>query len=170
MIENGFADAQREAAWSAWYSEHVSHAFRSVPGWRTGQRFKAIPPSFPKYRAMYTVDGEDVMRSKEYKATTGGRFPAEWLPAITDFHRNLFDGKGRAPAVPMDACLVVVDPPATKQDVADLSLEWWTAVGLDKSVQWRGIGIVTRASGEELVRRGTRGLGVYTPIFEQYVQ
>jgi hypothetical protein len=169
MIENGFADPQREAAWSEWYSHHVSESFRPVPGWRTGQRFKAIAPSFPKYRAMYTVESEAVMYSKEYKATTGGRFPQDWLPHITDFHRNLFDGL-RAPAVPMDQCLVIANPPAGKADLQDVALEWWTVVALDKSVPYRGVGVVTREKGEEVVHRGIAGVGVYTPIFKQYIQ
>jgi hypothetical protein len=170
MIENGFADPQREPAWTEWYSHHVSHSFRPVPGWRTGQRFQAIAPSFPKYRAMYTVESEDVMYSKEYKATTGGRFPADWLPFITDFHRNLFDGNGRAPAVPMDACLVIADPPATVAELPDVPIEWWKVVALDKSVPYRGVGVVSRAEGEEILRRRIPAVGVYRPIFEQYVQ
>lgn len=168
MIENGFSDPAREEAWSKWYTHHVTNTFRSVPGWRTGQRFRAIPPSFPKYRAMYTVETADVMRSKEYKATTGGRFPAEWLPCITNFQRNLFDAV-RAPAVPMDGCLIVAEPQSANADLSDIPLAWMPCVDLDKSVERRGIAVVSRAKGEEVAKRAIPGLGAYVPIFEQYV-
>lgn len=169
MIENGFADERREADWNHWYSHHVRHSFKPVPGWRTGQRFRAIPPSHPKYRAMYTVENVEVMYSNEYKATTGGRFPQDWLPAITDFHRILFDGEW-APAVPMDGCLVVAEPPALAADLSDIPLTWWNVVDLDRSVDRRGVAVVDRSKGEVIAHRGVSGLGVYVPIFEQYVQ
>ena len=92
MVENGFGDPTREAAWNEWYTGHMTHAFRKVPGWRTGQRFRALPPCQPKYRAMYTVDSADVFTSPEYKTTTGGRFPPEWRACIGDVRRNLADG------------------------------------------------------------------------------
>lgn len=169
MIENGFSDPSLEEAWSTWYTGHVTRAFRTVPGWKTGQRFRAIPPCHPRYRAMYTVANAEVMRSKEYKATTGGRFPQQWLTCITSFQRNLFDGE-RAPPVPMDASLVVADPLAANADLSDLPLTWMNCVDLDRSVERRGIAVVSRAKGEEIAKRGVPGLGAYVPIFEQYVQ
>lgn len=165
MIENGFADPDREEAWNAWYSHHVRESFRDVPGWLTGQRFRALPPSHPKYRAMYTVADAAVMTSPEYKATTGGRFPADWLPSITHFHRNLFD-KDQAPVVPMDHCLVVVE----SDNYPDVAFERWPVAGLDRSVPWRGIAVVPRTAGLALARRAGPNLGVYEPIFEQYQQ
>ena len=169
MIENGFADPKREADWNTWYTHHVTRVFRAVPGWRTGQRFKAIPPSAPKYRAMYTVESAEVMRSPEYQATTAGRFPEEWLSAITDFHRNLADGHSM-PAVQMDQCLIVADPPATDADVPGIALTWWNVVDLDRSVPRRGIAVVDKATGERLAQNLHPNVGVYAPIFEQYVQ
>jgi hypothetical protein len=168
MVEHGFSDApQQEAEWNAWYSEHATFAFRSVPGWRTGQRFVAIPPSHPKYRAMYTLDHADVLNSPEYKSTTGGRFPEAWRSLITDFHRNLADGD-EMPAVPMDKALVVVDPPAADPDLAGIALRWWNVVGLERTVARRAIAVVDRATAEALARRALPGVSVYAPVFERW--
>ena len=168
MVEHGFADApQQEAEWNAWYSHHATYAFRSVPGWRTGQRFVAIPPSQPKYRAMYTLDSADVLNSPEYKATTGGRFPETWRSLITGFHRNLADGE-QMPAVPMDNALIVADAPASDRDVPEGALQWWNIVGLDRTVARRAIAVVDRASGERLARRMVPGVSVYAPVFERW--
>jgi len=168
MVEHGFVDAPvQEAEWNAWYSHHATHAFRAVPGWRSGQRFVAIPPARPKYRAMYTLDHAGVLTSPEYKATTGGRFPEAWRSLITDFHRNLADG-AEMPAVAVEEALVVVDPPATGRDVPGVDLRWWNVVGLEQTVPRRAIGIVPRATGEALARESVAGISVYAPVFERW--
>ncbi len=168
MVEHDFADAPaQEAEWNTWYSHHATYSFRSVPGWRTGQRFIAISPSRPKYRAMYTLDGAEVLNSPEYKATTGGRFPETWRSLIVDFHRNLADGDWM-PAVRMEEALVVVDPPASDRDVPDLELQWWNVVGLEKTIPRRAITVVDRASGDNLSQRVIPGVSVYAPVLERW--
>ena len=168
MVENGFADSARELAWNTWYTQHVTHTFHSVPGWRTGQRFVALPPSQPKYRAMYTLDSAEVLTSPAYQATTHGRFPDTWRSMITDFHRNLADGDCM-PAVEKDQYLIVADPPATGLELTEIALQWWNVVGLDRSVTRRAIGVVDRASGDTIARRALPGVGVYAPLFDRYV-
>ena len=168
MIENGFADPVREPDWDSWYTRHVIDDFPSVPGWRTGQRFIALPPSHPKYRAMYTWDSDAVLSSPEYKATTGGRFPQEWREAITDFRRNLADGD-MMPSVEKHQCLVVVDSPVSGAALDEVALQWWNIVDLDRSVERRAIGIVDRAVGESISRRSLIGVGVYIPMFDRYI-
>jgi hypothetical protein len=168
MVEHGFADApEQEAEWNTWYSHHATYAFRSVPGWRTGQRFVAIPPCRPKYRAMYTLDRAEVLSSPEYKATTGGRFPEAWRSLITDFHRNLADGE-RMPAVAKDEALVVVDAPATDADVPGVALQWWNVVGLERTVDRRAIAVVDRTTGDTLAGCAIPGVSVYAPVFERW--
>ena len=168
MVENGFADApQQEADWNTWYSDHATYSFRSVPGWRTGQRFVAIPPSQPKYRAMYTLAHANVLTSPEYRATTGGQFPETWRSLILDFHRNLADGE-IMPAVRMDEALVVADSPAGDGDVPGVALQWWNVVGLEQTVARCAIGVVDRTTGEALARRAAPGVSVYAPVFERW--
>ncbi|HSV83264.1 MAG TPA: hypothetical protein VLK85_29040 [Ramlibacter sp.] len=169
MVEHGFsADPQHEAEWNTWYSEHATYSFRKVPGWRTGQRFISITAAEPKYRAMYTLEREDVLSSPEYKATTGGRFPEEWRAMITGFHRNLADGDWM-PAVGRDQLLVVVDPPASAADVPDVELRHWNIVGLEQSVPRRSIAVVDRAKGEQIAARACPGVGVYAPVFDRWM-
>jgi hypothetical protein len=167
MVEHGFADPTHEAEWNNWYTHHATYAFRSVPGWRTGQRFVAVGASTPRYRAMYTVENASVLTSLEYKKTTGGRFPEKWRPMITDFHRNLADGDSMPP-VPEGECLIVADPPAVDTDVPEAPLRWWNIVGLDRSVERRAIAVVSRVVGEALVTRAVKSVGVYSPVCERW--
>jgi hypothetical protein len=168
MVENGFADPSREDAWSTWYSGHVKRAFLGIPGWRSGQRFAAVPPTQPKFRAFYTVDTAAVLESPEYKATTGGRFPDEWRGLITSFHRNLADGDWM-PAVAAQQRLVVVDAPATGEALPGVALQWWSIVGLDRSIERRAIAVVDDAAGSAIAARAISGVGVYAPLFDRYV-
>jgi hypothetical protein len=166
MVEHNFAGSEAdEAKWNEWYSHHSLYAFRSVPGWRSGQRFVAVGTSGPKYRAMYTLDAANVLESAEYKATTGGRFPDEWRLMITDFHRNLADGV-RTPTVPLNMRLVVVDPPASMHDLP--AVQKWNVVGLDRSVPWHAVAVLDAASGAELIAKKAHGIEVYRPIFERW--
>jgi hypothetical protein len=167
MVEHGFADSAHEAEWNTWYSHHATYAFRSVPGWRSGQRFVAVPPSMPKYRAMYTLGSAEVLNSAEYKATTGGRFPEAWRSMITEFHRNLADGDWM-PAVAEDQSLVIIDDPSVARDVPEAALQWWRVVGLDRSIAQRAIGLVDRSTGESIARRAIPGVGVYAPVFDRW--
>ena len=168
MVEHGFSDPNLEPAWNEWYTDHATYAFRSVPGWRTGQRFIAIPPSQPKYRAMYTLENAEVLTSDAYKATTGGRFPETWRSVITDFHRNLADGDWM-PAVKSDERLVVFDPPATGQELPGVNLTTWNIVGLEKTIPQRSIAIVDRASGESIAKRALPGISAYAPVFDRWM-
>lgn len=168
MVENGFADPSREAAWNEWYTGHMTEAFRKVPGWRTGQRFVAIAPGKPKYRAFYTVDSADVFTRPEYKATSGGRFPEEWRASVSSPRRNLGDGAWM-PAVTRDQRLVVVDEPGYRGDLSDVALSWWNIVGLEKTVARRAIAVVDQATGERIAREKHHGVAVYVPLIDQYV-
>ena len=169
MVEHGFAgDAKSEAEWNTWYSQHARHGFAKIPGWRSAQRFVALPPSQPKYRAMYSLASADVMTSDAYKATTGGRFPEAWRSMITDFHRNLADAEWM-PAVELDQCLVVVDPPATGLELPGVELSWLAVVGLECTVPRRALAVVDRANGERISRLSLPHVSVYSPVFERFL-
>jgi hypothetical protein len=165
MVECGFADKDREAAWNAWYSDHQKD-FLDVPEFHSAQRFIAVSPSHPKYRAMYTLESEAAFESPVYKGFRGGNFPLEWRNAINDFHRNLFDGNGLAPAVAQGSCLVVVDEPDSAR-MKDFDLQIWTAIGLDKSVAQRGIAVVDDARGAALAEERLPRVSVYRPLTQQ---
>ena len=77
-----------------------------MSGFHTSQRLKALADGYPLYLALHTIDGLDVLTGEDYRQKGGGNF-ARWQQHITDWHRNLYDGLDRAPAVGADEVLVV---------------------------------------------------------------
>ena len=97
-VECSFADPVSEALWNDFYSLEKLPALISVSGFHTSQRFKAISAGCPVYLAMHSIDGLAVLESDEYRQKGGGNF-ARWQQYITDWHRNLYGGLERAPAI-----------------------------------------------------------------------
>lgn len=97
-VECSFADPVSEAEWNDFYSLDKLPALISVSGFHTSQRFKALRGGCPIYLALHTIDGLDILTGEEYRQKGGGNF-ARWQQHITDWHRNLYDGLDRAPAV-----------------------------------------------------------------------
>ncbi len=77
-----------------------------------------------------------------------------------NWHRNVFS-LGRTPDVPMDARLVVVEHDGSKLP-DNVSVKWMEAVGLDRSVQRRGLAVMPPETADRLV--GTPGIRVLKPI------
>lgn len=97
-VECSFADSASEAEWNDFYSLEKLPALISVSGFHTSQRFKALSPGCPVYLAMHSIDGLAVLEGDEYRQKGGGNF-ARWQQHITDWHRNLYGGLERAPAI-----------------------------------------------------------------------
>ena len=97
-VECSFADPHSEAEWNAFYSLDKLPALISVSGFHTSQRFKALSGGCPVYLALHSIDGLDILTGEEYSRKGGGNF-ARWQQHITDWHRNLYEGVERAPAV-----------------------------------------------------------------------
>jgi len=97
-VECSFADPVSEPEWNDFYSHDKLPALISVSGFHTSQRFKALCDGCPVYLALHTIDGLHILSGEEYRQKGGGNF-ARWQQHITDWHRNLYDGIGRAPAV-----------------------------------------------------------------------
>jgi hypothetical protein len=105
-VECSFADPASEAEWNDFYSLEKLPALISVGGFHTSQRFKALSPDCPVYLAIHSIDSLDILRGEEYRQKGGGNF-ARWQQHITDWHRNLYIGIDRAPAIGEDEHLVV---------------------------------------------------------------
>lgn len=105
-VECSFADPVSEAQWNDFYSLEKLPALISVSGFHTSQRFKAISAGCPVYLAMHSIDGLAVLESDEYRQKGGGNF-ARWQQHITDWHRNLYGGLERAPAIGEGEYLIV---------------------------------------------------------------
>lgn len=97
-VECSFSDPASEAEWNDFYSLEKLPALISVSGFHTSQRFKALSTGCPVYLAMHSIEGLAVLEGDEYRQKGGGNF-ARWQQHITDWHRNLYGGLERAPAI-----------------------------------------------------------------------
>lgn len=105
-VECSYTDSSSEAEWNRFYSEDKLPALISVRGFVTSQRFKAVGHRGPTYLAIHTITEADVLSQAEYRLKGGGNF-ARWQTHISDWHRNLYCGVDRAPAVGQAECLVL---------------------------------------------------------------
>lgn len=97
-VECSFADPGSEAEWNDFYSLDKLPALISVSGFHTSQRLKALSRGCPVYLAIHSIDSVDILTGEEYRQKGGGNF-ARWQQHITDWHRNLYGGVDRAPAI-----------------------------------------------------------------------
>lgn len=135
-VECSFADPASEAEWNYFYSLEKLPALISVRGFHTSQRFKALGAGCPVYLAIHSIDNLEVLQGDEYRQKGGGNF-ARWQQHITDWHRNLYGGLDRAPAVGADEYLAVsaVGPePLIEMGLAPDQMQ---AVALEKSPERR---------------------------------
>ena len=70
-----------EEEFNAWYdTEHLPERI-ALPGFRSGARFVALT-GYPRYMALYDLDGEDVLDSAHYQAISGPNF-SPWTKRVT---------------------------------------------------------------------------------------
>jgi hypothetical protein len=160
MVEMALLDTTRRAEWDAWYVAH-QHRLLSIPGFRASQRFEAIHAAESPFVALHEVDSPEIFASPTYRAKAGPSNTGEWQAKMGNWHRNLF-GMDHTPNVPEGARLVVVEHDAGSAVPKGVSVAWMEAVGLDRSVQRRGLAVLPPATADLLV--GTRGIRVLKPI------
>jgi hypothetical protein len=168
MVECDISDRHVEAEWNAYYTERKLDEVLSVPGFRTSQRFKALEPFASPYLAIHTVDSLDVLTGDAYRSGGGGSFDPRFQPYIINWHRNVFSGMNRAPAVADDELIAVVDD--AREKLSDARFTWLEPAGLDRSVSSRGIARVGRAEGERLAEAHRGIVRVYRPLIAQRVE
>ncbi|CQR42308.1 conserved hypothetical protein [Thiomonas sp. CB3] len=164
-VECSFADAASEAEWNDFYSLEKLPALISVRGFHTSQRFKALTAGCPVYLALHSINNLDVLQGDEYRQKGGGNF-ARWQQHITDWHRNLYGGLDRAPAIGADEHLVasaIGADPLIKMGLAPYHMQ---AVALEKFPEHRWLAKLDRSveSGMEYL---PNGVYLYTPMTEQ---
>ena len=166
MVDLDFSQAARQAQWDAWYMEHVE-ALLSVPGVRTAQRFKCLTPCSSPYLAIYSVDSAEVFESEPYRQRGGRASTGEWRPFMTNWHRNLFDGLDTAPAVALDACLLVTE--AKPEEIADCNHDftWLRGTGLDRTILCRGIAVASSANATRITEKSQGRVRAYRPLTPQ---
>lgn len=142
-VECSFADPGSEAEWNAFYSLSKLPALISVRGFHTSQRFRALRGGCPAYLALHTIDGHDVLAGEEYRLKGGGNF-ARWQQHITDWHRNLYDGLARVPAVGRDEILALSAAGPRSLVGLGLAPSALQAIALDKSPAQRWLATLDR--------------------------
>lgn len=160
MVEMALLAPERRAEWDAWYVAH-QHRLLSIPGFRASQRFESIHPAESPFVALHEVDSADIFTSPAYRAQAGPTNTGEWQTKMGNWHRNLF-ARDHTPDVPMEARLVVVETEGASSAPAGMPVTWMEAVGLDRSVQRRGLAVMPPATADRLA--GMPGFRVLKPI------
>ena len=160
MVEMNLLDTARRAEWDAWYVTH-QHLLLAIPGFRASQRFEAIHAAESPFVALHEVDGPEIFTGPRYRARAGPSNTGEWQAKMGNWRRNLFD-EDHTPDVPMDTRLVVVEDGSGPALPDHASVRWMKAVGLDRSVQRRGLAVMPPAIADRLV--GAPGIRVLKPI------
>ncbi|EAS9681754.1 sugar ABC transporter [Salmonella enterica] len=136
-VECSYNAPESEAEWNAFYSQQKLPALISVAGFTTSQRFRAVNSGCPVYLAIHTINDADILSSEDYRLKGGGNF-SRWQVCITDWHRNLYEGEGLAPAISSNEILLLSTKPIDflETELGYRGLEMH-AVGLDKSPDYR---------------------------------
>lgn len=157
--ESGLTDRSRLADWDEWYLGHLA-AMAAVPGITSAQRFRALDDGRPPSLAMYTVASPAVFDSGTYLRTRG---MGPFVSAVDErlHRRNVFEGLDVAPEVAMSNILLVADR-AAAGPVAT-GLVWLCAVGLDRSIAYRGISVLPDLTAAREMAARIGGASLYAP-------
>lgn len=166
MVDVDFAQPALQAEWDAWYMQHVE-VLLSVSGIRTAQRFECLTRYPSPYLTIYSVDSAQVFESEGYRQRGGRGSTGRWQPLMTNWLRNLFDGLTMAPAVPVEARLLVTE--SQPNEIADCGCEfsWLGNAGLDRTVPWRGIAVASAATAGRITEKTMGQVRAYRPLTPQ---
>ncbi|MSP03531.1 MAG: hypothetical protein EXR07_21200 [Acetobacteraceae bacterium] len=163
MVEMALIDLARRAEWDDWYLAHMKKLI-TIPGIQATQRFEALAPHPSPFVALHQVTGPEVFTSDAYIAKAGPGGTGEWRDRMNNWHRNVLSGVDLTPDVPMEGALVVIEEGAS----TPIPVQWTEAIGLDRSVQRRGLAVIgQRADAEMLI--GLPGVRVCKPLTPRLV-
>lgn len=144
-VRCNFTRPDLEASWHAWYSGPKLTEMMTHPLFLSGQRYRAAGlDQRIAYLALWVVESPRAFETPEYRASWGF---AEWVPHITDWSRNLFQGREGDVSdqldVPSEGALYVAAFDGVAADEAERRLAllrverpeilWMPVVGLDRS-------------------------------------
>ena len=179
IVRCNFTEPAKEQAWNAWYGGPKIAQMLSLPHFRTCQRFRRERGAGRDYLALWTVQNPDAMTTPEYRGQWGF---SEWTPFITDWSRDLFDGRPAGEhefTVKASGGLQVVsfegmDAEGARAMQAKLApsrpgMMWLPVVGLDRHTPLIGIKVLPHA-GERLPDAPGEGMHetLYRPLSEQH--
>jgi hypothetical protein len=181
IVRCNFTDSKREQAWNAWYSGAKIEQMLAKPYFRTCQRFRLASGTGRNYLALWTLQSPEAFTTAEYKSDWGF---FEWAPYVTDWSRDLFDGRSapeEAFAVAPGGSLRTVSFDGMSQHEASDAraviassqpeLIWLPIAGLDRHTPMIGL---QPLSGVESSRSSDHGRkeriqeAIYRPISELY--
>ena len=90
IVRCNFTQPEKEQAWNAWYSGPKIAQMLAKPYFRTCQRFRLASGTGRNYLTLWTVQSPDAFKTPEYTSDWGF---SDWAPYITDWSRDLFDGR-----------------------------------------------------------------------------
>ncbi len=163
-VECNYTDPESEQEWNAFYSLKKLPALISVTGFRSSQRFKALKPGCPRYLAIHTLKYAEVITSEEYRLKGGGNF-SRWQNHITDWHRNLYEGDGTAPAVASNEILLLSTQPLSLIEALGCRALTMQASGLERMPARRIAYVMTREIAVQLA--DMPGAYLYEPLTPQ---
>ena len=163
--ESGLTDPSRLAEWDSWYLGHLA-AMAAVPGISSAQRFRALGEGVPPSLAMYTVASPAVFETEAYLRARG---MGPFVPVVDErlHRRNLFDGLEVAPQIAADDILLVADRAEAQPRAAGPI--WLRAVGLDRSMAYRGIAVLRDLPSAREMAGQIGGGALYAPMTERFL-
>src|SRR5262245_48108801 len=181
IVRCNFTEPAKEPAWNAWYSGPKIAQMLRQPHFRTCQRFRLASGSGRSYLALWTMESPAALETAEYKSQWGF---SEWVPYITDWSRDLFDGRTaseRAFAVAPTGALRTVsfdgmsegDAQAAQVAIArsEPEMMWLPVIGLDRHTPLLGLQALSGPAASSASHQGgaTRIQdGLYRPITDLY--
>ncbi len=151
MVELDLPHPSLLEEWHRWYAGHLQMLL-SVPGILSAQRFQSITPSASPFVAIYTIAGADVMTSPAYRAKAGPKSPGHWSALMTNWYRNVLDGLERAPEVPLNGWLAIMDRRTASAPPLPEGFSALRPVALDCSIVERGLWFGREGSAPPEVR------------------
>lgn len=164
LVACSYTDPESEKEWNAFYSLEKLPALISVNGFSSSQRFQALSQDCPMYLAIHTVKDAQVITSEEYLLKGGGNF-SRWQKHITDWHRNLYECEGIAPAVSRDEILLLSTQPLRFVERLGCHALTMVASGLDRMLAKCIAYVMTREAAAQIA--DVTGAYRYAPLTSQ---
>jgi hypothetical protein len=174
IVRCNFTEPRKEQAWNAWYSGPKIKQMLTKPYFRTCQRFHLASGSGRNYLALWTLQSPEAFKTAEYKSDWGF---FEWAPYITDWSRDLFDGRSApegAFAVTPEGSLHTVSFDGMSESEANTAraliasaepkLMWLPVAGLDRHTPIIGLQPLSNLSSSRALDHG-RGKPVQEAIY-----
>jgi hypothetical protein len=149
IVRCNFTEPEKEQAWNAWYNGPKIEQMLAKPYFRTCQRFRRATGTGRSYLALWTLQSPEAFKTAEYQSDWGF---FEWAPYITDWSRDLFDGRAApetAFAVPPEGSLHTVSFDGSSEEEANEAcaviaksepgLMWLPIAGLDRHTPMIGL-------------------------------